>query len=79
MSALTQDALLEYLSSELTGGQTVAPDDSLLLSGLIDSLGIMGLVSHLEAQTSKRIPLEDIVLEHFDTPRAILTYMERLA
>jgi acyl carrier protein len=58
-------AIKEYVVGELLSGKDVGDEDDLLLSGLVDSLGVMRLVNHLEQQYSIKIPPEDVTIEHF--------------
>jgi len=78
VSAVTEADLIAYLKSDLLGGQDVASGDSLLLSGLVDSLGVMTLVAHLEGVSGKKIPLDQVVLENFDSVGAIVGFMGQL-
>lgn len=51
--------------------------DELLLSGLVDSLGAMRLVAHLETAYGIKVPAEDVLLEHFESIDAIAAYLGR--
>jgi acyl carrier protein len=70
-------AIKEYVVGELLSGKDVGDEDDLLLSGLVDSLGVMRLVNHLEQQYSIKIPPEDVTIEHFMNIEAISLYLER--
>mgnify|MGYP001554403104 CR=1 FL=1 len=70
-------AIKEYVVGELLSGKDVGDEDDLLLSGLVDSLGVMRLVNHLEQQYSIRIPPEDVTIEHFMNIEAISLYLKR--
>ena len=70
-------AIKEYVVGELLSGKDVGDEDDLLLSGLVDSLGVMRLVNHLEQQYSIKIPPEDVTIEHFMNIEAISLYIER--
>lgn len=67
-------ALRRYIQSTLLGGKHVSDDEELLLSGMIDSLGVMSLVSFVEQSYQIEIPFEDVTLENLATIRAILSY-----
>jgi acyl carrier protein len=55
-------------------------DDDLLLSGRIDSLGIVRLIAVIEEELKISIPPEDVVIENFETLNAIASYLDhRLA
>lgn len=65
-----------YVIDELLGGRAVADDEDLLLSGLVDSLGVMRLVRHLEQRFAITVPAADVVIEHFETIDAVAAYAE---
>jgi len=69
-------AIKDYVISELLSGKDIRENDDLLLSGLVDSLGVMRLVTHLEQQYSIKIPPEDVTIEHFMNIEAISLYLE---
>ncbi len=73
--------LKAYMQNELIAG-TIAlnDDDDLLLSGLIDSLGVVRLIAFIEATFDTHIPPEDVTIENFGTVQAIADYVQsRLA
>lgn len=53
------------------------PEEDLLGQGLIDSLGLMKLITKLEATFSIQIPDEDIVPENFQTVKILTQFIER--
>ena len=79
----TTDTIRDYITEELLFGQDdpgLGDDDNLLLSGLLDSLGIMRLVAFLEEEFSTDVPPQDVTIEHFMTISHIARYLEnRLA
>lgn len=71
-------ALSQFLSEEiLTGapGSAVGPDDDLLASGLLDSLGVMQLVWFIEREFGLEVPPEDVTIEHFQSISHIADYI----
>ena len=67
--------IIDFINQDLLNGQAViSEEDELLLSGLIDSLGIMRLVAHIEQEHQVKIPPEDITIENFSTVSAITAY-----
>ena len=69
--------LENYLLSEIAVGldkKTLEPDEDLLELGIIDSLGLMKLISFMEETFAIRIPDEEVVPENFQS----LTRMARL-
>ncbi|MEN8762617.1 MAG: acyl carrier protein [Thiogranum sp.] len=70
-------AIKAYVIGELLSGKNVDDGDDLLLTGLVDSLGVMRLINHLEQQYSIDIPPEDVTIENFTNIEAISSYLER--
>lgn len=56
-------------------GLDLKDDDDLLLSNLLDSLGVMRLVEYLEGLTDMKIPPEDITIENFQSVNKIAEYL----
>ena len=52
-------------------------DDSFLGTGLIDSLGIVQLVSFVESQYGMKVPDTDLVPSNFDSVANLAAYVER--
>jgi acyl carrier protein len=52
-------------------------DESFLASGLLDSLGIVQLVSFVEGEFALRVPDTDLVPENFDSVTKLAAYIER--
>lgn len=59
-----------------TPDAALADEEDLLLSGLLDSLSVMKLVTHIEEQAGIVIPPEDLLPEHFGTLNAINSYLQ---
>lgn len=75
-----KDHLARWITRELLNrpeAETVAPDDDLLGSGLLDSLGIMSLVFHIEQETGVEVPPEDVTIENFLSLETIDAYLRR--
>lgn len=75
----TSTILAEYITRELAKGRatTIKPDEDLLGAGIIDSLGILQLVSFVEEQFGIQIPDEDVVLENFQSVAALAGYLDQ--
>jgi acyl carrier protein len=58
------------------GGTEVTTETSLLDSGLIDSTGILELVSFLESEFGIRVEDEEIVPENFETVTRIAAFVD---
>lgn len=69
------DAVKDFVVNELLNGAAIDDQDELLLSGLVDSLGVMRLVAFLEQEFGIRIPHQDITIEHFTTIELIGRYL----
>ncbi len=69
--------LIKFVQDELlTSSQSITPEQDLLISGIVDSLGVMRLVTHIESQWDITIPPEDVTLENFSTVNNIVDYLE---
>jgi len=75
MRVVSAEEIAAFIGDDLLSGRQIGVEDDILLTGLVDSLGVMTLVAHLETITGQTIPLEDVVLEHFESARAIATYL----
>ena len=73
------EELREFFSRSrlISDDHEVAGDDSLLESGLIDSLGILELVTYLRESHGVQVQDVDLVPENFDSLNAILTFVEK--
>jgi acyl carrier protein len=77
----TNDIIHKFISTELlqgTGETTLGDDDQLIQSGIIDSLGIMTMLSFLEEEFTLQIPGEDLIPENFASISTIAALVERL-
>lgn len=75
-----KETLTRYISQELLSGRKpggISEDEELLLSGLLDSLGIMQLVAFIEDELALGVPPEDVTIENFRSVRKIHDYLER--
>lgn len=71
--------IIKFIHKELLGGDSeieIMPEDDLLNSGLIDSLGIVRLISFLESEFGLKIPPQDMVIENFMSVEAICVYIK---
>lgn len=55
---------------------SVELDDPLWSSGVLDSITIVELSVELENEFDIKIPIEEIVVENFETARKILTFIQ---
>lgn len=70
-------ALVEMITSEITFGEPVEPGTDLLLTGLVDSLGVIRIVTWLEDHLQIEIDPVDVVLENFQTVERMVDYVRR--
>lgn len=70
-----KDLIHQFIVEELLDGKTISNSEELLLSGLVDSLGVMRLVAYLEGTIATSIPAADITIEHFSTIDRISAYL----
>lgn len=73
-----KEKITTFIIDELLNGQKVEEQDDLLLSGIIDSLGVMRLVTFIEENTQKTVPAEDVTIENFANLEKIGCYLEKL-
>lgn len=73
------DIIIKYIQNNLLTGKGIndlSPEDDLLGTGLIDSMGVMRLVGFVEETFNIKIPPEDIIIENFMDVKAITNYVE---
>lgn len=74
-AAAVADELVALVASEISPGTAVAADTDLVMSGIVDSLGVVRIVAWLEERLDTRIDPGDVVIEHFETVDAIVAYL----
>lgn len=75
----TLDAIREHIQLDILNDpqQTIQDDQDLLLSGMLDSLGVIRLVAWLEKQCTITVPAEDVLVEHFGSLLQIQAYLQQ--
>ncbi len=76
----TKDTIREFISVEILQdalATSLTDQDLLIESGVIDSLGIMTLLTFLEDKFSIQIPGEDLMPENFSSISSIATLVDR--
>jgi acyl carrier protein len=74
-----RDTLKTFIETELLAGMgatSLGYQDDLLLSGLVNSLGVMRLVTFTQQHFGVEIPMEDVVIENFQSIDAIAAYVQ---
>ena len=57
--------------------EPIVPETDLLLTGAVDSLGVIRIVDWLEEQLALEIDPADVILEHFISVEAMVAYVGR--
>jgi acyl carrier protein len=75
-----EQVVIEYLRSRpLTGSKAGAlnSETRLMESGILDSLELMSLVTHVEQQYGFNLPEDEFVPENFETPGSVAQMIRR--
>ena len=69
--------LKDYIREELMNGANDELDESenLLAAGIIDSLGILRLVSFVEEKFGIEVPDEDVTIDNFQSVKSMSDYV----
>jgi acyl carrier protein len=71
-----KENLQTFINKDLLSGQLeVGMDDDLLMDGIVDSMGIMRLISHIEESIGFQVPPEDFTIENFGSINAMNSYL----
>lgn len=75
-----KNSLINFLKQEILEDINIDidEDEALLSTGIIDSLGLMRIVRHIERQLNVTVPFEDITLENFETITSSVNYTKKL-
>ena len=60
------------------GGAPLGDDDSLIQRGVLDSIGLLQIMTHLEQEFGVRVPDDEVLPENFETVRQIEDLIRRL-
>lgn len=73
----TAAILKEYIRQELMNGAGGDLDDNenLLAAGIVDSLGVLRLVSFVEERFGVEVADEDVTLENFQSVQSMVDYI----
>lgn len=71
--------ILDKINADISIDPTaeVKGDTDLLMTGLVDSLGLLNLVGWIELRLSTEIDANDIVIEHFRTVDLMVEFLEK--
>lgn len=72
-----KNILKDYIKTEFLRDPNANLDESedLLMSGVLDSLGILNLVAYIEENFNIRIPDEDVVYDNFKSIQSLDEYL----
>jgi acyl carrier protein len=71
--------LAVYLAEIILGdGNLIDLDQNLLMEGIVDSLGLLRMVGHIEKTYDVKIPPEDYILDNFRSLNTVGHYVVRL-
>ena len=73
-----EQTILAFIRDQIVASPDVEIDaeENLFTSGLVDSLGIMRLIAHLESTLDLEIPLIDRTPNNFRTVKVMAAYLE---
>jgi len=74
-----QDKIINYIKKELHGGDTtldIDPEDDLLGSGLVESMGMMRLIQYVEEEFAVSVGPQDMTVENFMTVAAMVAFID---
>jgi acyl carrier protein len=77
MNVELNERIKHFIATEMVGQAQlqIGDDEDLLLSGLVDSLGVVRLIAFLEDETGVSIPPGEITIENFGTVSAMVGYL----
>lgn len=76
----TNEVIRDFIINEMLHGSLTVPlgdDDQLVESGIIDSLGVMTLLSFLDEKFSIQVSGDDLIPENFESVSAITALVNR--
>ena len=79
-TSAVNDVIVTFIKENFITGRSktgIAPDESLIESGIIDSTGILELVMFLEEKYSIKIEDEELIPENLDTVNNLVKFLER--
>jgi len=72
------EAIINFIINDLHGGNgdiQIQPEDDLLGSGLVESMGMMLLVQFIEDTYELKVAPQDMTIENFMTVDAMVNYI----
>lgn len=76
---MIEERLIKMITVEVSLDPTVeiVPETDLLLTGLVDSLGVVQIVGWIEDELGIEVDPLDVVLDNFQTVGQMLAYIDR--
>lgn len=74
-----ESSVEKFILDELLSGsrtQKIDPDESLVISGILDSLSLLRLISFLEENFNVMVDDDEVVSENFETLNVIKAFVE---
>jgi acyl carrier protein len=76
MNEMMTDQLMTFIRDEVAVVDgDVSADTDLLLTGLVDSLGVIRITQWIEDELDVEVPPGDVTLENFQTVDRIVSYV----
>jgi acyl carrier protein len=74
-----EDKIRHFIVKNLyyTEDNTIAEEDSFLETGVIDSMGVMELVTFVQSEFGVEAAQQEIVVENFDSIRKLANFVRR--
>jgi acyl carrier protein len=74
-----EESLKAFIEENLVrDAKPITLDEPLLERGILDSLGMLNLISFLEEKAGVRVPDDDVLLENFASVKDIVATVDRL-
>lgn len=74
------EVIINYILQELHDGESdleILPEDDLLGSGIVESMGMMRLIQFIEEKYDFKVPPQDMTIENFMTVEAMVNYIKK--
>lgn len=71
---LTVESLIDYFHDSMNIADPIGPDTELFSTGLLDSVGLINVVTYVEQAAGIDVRAADVTLENFDSPNRIVAY-----
>lgn len=77
MTSTAEQRLIEFIVDEVAMGiDEIDAETDLLLTGAVDSLGVIRITHWIEDELDIIVPPGDVILENFQTVGQMITYIE---